>query len=79
METKTGKKGFLGLSPTGKDFSYHSIALEIRIHFNSGTNAGVFIQIIDGDGNKSEAIELKKSTDHKDKFERDKIDQFDVG
>ena len=45
----------------------------------SGTNADVYIRIIDRDGNKSEPIQLKGSIDHKNKFERNKIDQFDVG
>jgi hypothetical protein len=44
-----------------------------------GTNADVYIQIIDRDGNKSEPIQLKKSIDHKNKFERDKTDEFDIG
>lgn len=47
--------------------------------FVQGTNADVFIQIIDRDGNKSEPIQLKGSTDHKNKFERDKTDEFDIG
>ncbi len=47
--------------------------------FLKGTNADVYIQIIDRDGNKSEPIQLKKSTDHKNKFERDKTDGFDIG
>jgi hypothetical protein len=44
-----------------------------------GTNADVYIQIIDLDGNKSESIQLKESIDHKNKFERNKTDEFDVG
>jgi len=44
-----------------------------------GTNADVYIRIIDRDGNKSEPIQLKKSIDHKNKFERDKTDEFDIG
>ena len=44
-----------------------------------GTNADVYIRIIDRDGNKSEPIQLKGSIDHKNKFERNKIDEFDVG
>ncbi len=39
----------------------------------------MYIQIIDLDGNKSEPIQLKGSIDHKNKFERNKIDEFDVG
>ncbi|CAF3808973.1 unnamed protein product [Rotaria sordida] len=60
VETKTGKKGFLGLSSTG-------------------TNANIYIQIIDRNGNKSEPIQLKASIDHKNKFERGHIDEFDIG
>jgi hypothetical protein len=44
-----------------------------------GTNADVYIQIIDRNGNKSEAIQLKGSTDHRNKFERGQIDEFDIG
>lgn len=60
VETKTGKKGFLGLSPTG-------------------TNADVFIRLIDRQGTKSDVMELKSSTDHRNKFERGQTDEFDVG
>ncbi len=52
--------------------------LKLSIFFK-GTNADVYIQIIDHDGNKSEPIQLKESIDHKNKFERDKTDEFDVG
>ena len=44
-----------------------------------GTNADVFIRIIDNNDNKSEPIQLKSSTDHKNKFERGQTDEFDVG
>ncbi|CAF3508369.1 unnamed protein product [Rotaria sp. Silwood1] len=60
VETKTGKKGFLGLS-------------------SIGTNTNVYIQIIDRNGIKSEPIQLKASIDHRNKFERDHIDEFDIG
>ncbi|CAF1350708.1 unnamed protein product, partial [Adineta steineri] len=60
VETKTGKKGFLSLSPTG-------------------TNAAVYIQIIDHDGSKSEPMQLKKSIDHNNQFERGQTDEFDIG
>ena len=60
VETKTGKKGFLGLSPTG-------------------TNADVFIRLIDRQGTKSDVMPLKGSTDHRNKFERGQTDEFDVG
>lgn len=60
VETKTGKRGFLGLSPTG-------------------TNAKVYIRIHDRNGDISERIELTKSTNHTNKFERGQTDHFDVG
>ncbi|CAF5144424.1 unnamed protein product, partial [Rotaria sp. Silwood1] len=60
VETKTGKKGFLGLS-------------------SIGTNTNVYIQIIDRNGIKSEPIQLKASIDHRNKFERDHKDEFDIG
>lgn len=46
---------------------------------NLGTNAAVFVRIIDHDGNKSEPIHLKESTVHKNKFERNQTDEFEIG
>ncbi|CAF1098753.1 unnamed protein product, partial [Adineta ricciae] len=60
VKTKTAKKGFLGLSPTG-------------------TNANVFLRLIDRNGEKSENLRLDGSLEHKNKFERGQIDIFDVG
>lgn len=77
VETKTGKKGFLGLSPTGKE-STERVNFAMNVVF-SGTNADVFIRIIDRAGNKSEPIQLKSSTDHRNKFERGQTDEFDIG
>lgn len=39
----------------------------------TGTDANVFIQIHDNDGNISEPMQLKNSLDHKNKFTRGKI------
>jgi hypothetical protein len=45
----------------------------------TGTDANVFIQIHDNDGNISQPIQLKDSFDNKNKFSRGKLDNFDVG
>jgi len=60
VKARTGKKGFLGLSPTG-------------------TNAKVFMRVIDKNGQTSEPMHLAKSTEHKNKFERGQTDEFNVG
>lgn len=44
-----------------------------------GTNADVFIRIIDKRGKVSEDLPLRGSTDHRNQFERGRIDEFDVG
>ena len=54
VQTKTAKKGLLGLAPTG-------------------TDANVFMKIHDHDGKTSEAIELRNSLNHKNKFTRGNI------
>jgi hypothetical protein len=46
---------------------------------NIGTNAKVFMRIIDKNGDASENLQLDSSTDHKNKFERGRTDVFDVG
>jgi len=46
---------------------------------HSGTNAKVYIRIHDKNGEVSEPIELHKSVNHKNKFERGQTDGFDVG
>ena len=45
----------------------------------SGTNAKVFLRIIDKNGEISEKLQLHGSTDHKNKFERGQTDEFDIG
>lgn len=80
VETKTGKKGFLGLSSTGKYQHYTKFLYKTKnMSIFKGTNANVYIQIIDRDENKSEPIQLKRSTEHRNKFERGQIDEFDIG
>ncbi|CAF4049780.1 unnamed protein product [Rotaria sp. Silwood2] len=79
VETKTGKKGFLGLSSTGEYRDYTESSYKKVLHIFKGTNNNVYIQIIDRNGNKSEPIQLKKSIDHRNKFERGHIDEFDIG
>jgi hypothetical protein len=46
---------------------------------NIGTNAKVFMRIIDKNGDISEDLQLHSSTDHKNKFERGRTDEFDIG
>lgn len=45
----------------------------------SGTNANVYIRIVDLDGNKSETMQLKRSTGHRVSFARGQTDEFDIG
>lgn len=45
----------------------------------SGTNAKVFLRIIDNNGDISERLQLHGSIDHKNKFERGQTDEFDIG
>jgi len=45
----------------------------------TGTNANVYMRIHDKNGQVSEPIELRKSTNHKNKFERGQTDEFNVG
>ena len=78
METKTGKRGFLGLLPTGKHTKVCSLSLS-KASIHSGINANVFIRIHDTHEHVSEIIELDKSLKHKKKFERGQIDEFDIG
>jgi len=46
---------------------------------NLGTNAKVFMRVIDKNGDVSENLQLHRSTDHKNKFERGRTDEFDIG
>jgi len=54
--------------------SYHHLLLIMK-----GTNAKVYMRIHDQNGQISQPIELQKSTNHKNKFERGQTDEFDVG
>ena len=45
----------------------------------SGTNAKVFLRIIDKNGDISEKLQLHGSIDHKNEFERGQTDEFDIG
>jgi len=51
----------------------------IRNVLNIGTNAKVFMRVIDKNGDISENLQLHGSTDHKSKFERGRTDEFDIG
>jgi hypothetical protein len=52
----------------------------IIIHFIfKGTNAKVYMRLHDKNGQVSEPIELHKSTNHRNKFERGQTDGFDIG
>lgn len=76
VKAKTGKKGFLGLSPTGKN---RFLIFDFAEFDAVGTNAKVFMRVIDKNGQTSEPMQLAKSTEHKNKFERGQTDEFDVG
>jgi len=73
---KLVKKVFLDyLQQVTRLNSYHYLYLCVI----QGTNAKVYMRIHDQNGQISQPIELQKSTNHKNKFERGQTDEFDVG
>uniref|UniRef100_A0A915HDL1 PLAT domain-containing protein n=1 Tax=Romanomermis culicivorax TaxID=13658 RepID=A0A915HDL1_ROMCU len=71
----TGTEAPKSLPPPDKNKTMYTIAVKTSNVFGAGTDANVFVQLF-GENGHSDFIQLKKSINHRNKFERNHSDVF---
>ena len=77
-QRRRARKGYSVFRPQVSD-TIRNGSGRSKVCWRIGTNADVFIRIMDKNGKVSEDLPLRSSTDHRNQFERGQIDEFDVG